>query len=82
VKLSFLREKTKPSSKYEVRCEAFIFQRKNVKIAKPSPKYEAKVISLHQNMKPKKPSSKYEVCCEAFVLQTKNETFVKIRRLV
>jgi hypothetical protein len=78
VKLSFLREKMKPSSKYEVRCEAFVFQTKNVKIAKPSPKYEAKVRSLHQNMKPKKPSSKYEVWCEAFVLQTKKETFIKI----
>jgi hypothetical protein len=58
-------------SKYEIRCEAFIFQRKNKKIANPSPKYEAKLGSLHQNIKPKKPSTKYDVWCEAFIFLEK-----------
>jgi hypothetical protein len=68
----------KSSSKYEVRYEAFIFQRKNktfIKIrsqsVKPSSKDEAKVRSLRQNTKPKKHSSKYEVRCEASILREK-----------
>jgi hypothetical protein len=76
----------KPSSKYEVRCEAFIFQRKNktfIKIwsqsVKPSSKYEAKESfikirrqrKLRQNTKAKKASSKYEVMSETFVFREK-----------
>jgi hypothetical protein len=91
MKPSFFREKMKPLSKYKAK-EAFIkntksgvkpsFFREKRKIAKPSSKYEAKVRSLHQNMKSKKPSSEYEVWCETFVCQRKNETFIKIQSLV
>jgi hypothetical protein len=119
----------KPSSKYEVSCETFIFQRKKwnirwnmksecvafvkiwsqinlhrnrkstceafVKIRsqrnlhqntkssvkplifrqkmKHSSKYEVKVCSLHQNMKPNKSSSKYKVRCEAFIFREKTK---------
>jgi hypothetical protein len=55
------------SSKYEVRCEALVFQREKMK---PSLKYEVQARNLHQNTKPKSPSSKYKV----------KETFMKIQR--
>jgi hypothetical protein len=63
----------KASSKYEVRCEAFVFQRKNETFVEI--RSERK---LRQNTKAKKASSKYEVRCETFIFQGKNETFLEI----